>query len=150
MAPADERDADRSPDAMGEIAFRGDVVMKGCPKKPSATARIQDRSKDIVVSGGGNIGSIEVEDAFYRHPAVVARAVVARPDATRGEAPIAFVELKAGAAVTAAEPVGHGEALLAGDKVPRDMRFEPIPTTSTGKIRKFAPRERAEAGGAGS
>ena len=151
---------------MGEIMFRGNIVMKGYLKNPKATAKafeggwfhtgdlavmeadryvkIKDRSKDIIISGGENISSIEVEDALYRHPAVMACAVVAKPDAKWGETPVAFVELKGGAKVTAAELVAHCKSLLAGYKVPREIRFEPIPKTSTGKIQKFQLRERAQ------
>jgi fatty-acyl-CoA synthase len=150
---------------MGEIMFRGNIVMKGYLKNPSATdkafaggwfhtgdlavlepdryVKIKDRSKDIIISGGENISSIEVEDALYRHPAVLACAVVARPDPKWGESPLAFVELKPGSPVTAAELIAHCKALLAGYKVPRDIRFEPIPKTSTGKIQKFQLRARA-------
>ena len=150
---------------MGEIMFRGNIVMKGYLKNPAATekafeggwfhtgdlavmepdryVKIKDRSKDIIISGGENISSLEVEDALYRHPAVMACAVVARPDAKWGETPLAFVECKPGASVTAAELVAHCKGLLAGYKVPRDIRFEAIPKTSTGKIQKFQLRERA-------
>ncbi|MFZ4651224.1 MAG: acyl-CoA synthetase [Rubrivivax sp.] len=150
---------------MGEIMFRGNIVMKGYLKNPAATAKafaggwfhtgdlavmesdryakIRDRSKDIIISGGENISSLEVEDALYRHPAVMACAVVARPDPKWGETPLAYVELKPGAQADAAELVAHCKALLAGYKVPRDIRFEPIPKTSTGKIQKFQLRERA-------
>ena len=153
---------------MGEIMFRGNIVMKGYLKNPAATAaafeggwfhtgdlaviepdryvKIKDRSKDIIISGGENISSIEVEDALYRHPAVMACAVVAKPDAKWGETPLAFVELKPGASVTAAELVAHCKSLLAGYKVPREVRFEPIPKTSTGKIQKFVLRGLAEVG----
>jgi fatty-acyl-CoA synthase len=149
---------------MGEIMFRGNIVMKGYLKNPSATqqafeggwfhtgdlavlepdryAKILDRSKDIIISGGENISSLEVEDALYRHPDVVACAVVARADDKWGETPVAFVELRDGATVTAAELVGHCKHLLAGYKVPREVRFEDIPKTSTGKIQKFALRQR--------
>ena len=151
---------------MGEIMFRGNIVMKGYLKNPAATsksfeggwfhtgdlavlepdryAKIKDRSKDVIISGGENISSIEVEDALYRHPAVVACAVVARPDAKWGETPVAYVELKPGATLTAAELVAHCKGLLAGYKVPREIRFEDIPKTSTGKIQKFQLRERAK------
>ena len=150
---------------MGEIMFRGNIVMKGYLKNPAAPRRrfaggwfhtgdlavlepdryvkIKDRSKDIIISGGENISSIEVEDALYRHPAVLACAVVARPDPKWGETPVAFVELKPGAAADADELVAHCKALLAGYKVPREIRFEEIPKTSTGKIQKFALRQRA-------
>ncbi len=152
---------------LGEIMFRGNIVMKGYLKNPTATdqafaggwfhtgdlavlepdryLKIKDRSKDVIISGGENISSIEVEDALYRHPAVTACAVVARPDAKWGETPVAFVELKAGAVVTAAELVAHCKGLLAGYKVPREIRFEEIPKTSTGKIQKFQLRDQARA-----
>jgi fatty-acyl-CoA synthase len=155
----------RDGQTMGEIMFRGNIVMKGYLKNPVATAKafeggwfhtgdlavmepdgyvkIKDRSKDIIISGGENISSLEVEDALYRHPAVLACAVVAQPDAKWGETPLAFVELKADATVTAAELVAHCKTLLAGYKVPRQIRFEVIPKTSTGKIQKFQLRERA-------
>jgi fatty-acyl-CoA synthase len=155
---------------MGEIMFRGNIVMKGYLKNPTATdkafeggwfhtgdlavlepdryAKIKDRSKDVIISGGENISSIEVEDALYRHAAVTACAVVARPDPKWGETPVAFVELKPGASVTAAELVAHCKGLLAGYKVPREIRFEEIPKTSTGKIQKFQLRERAKSSSA--
>ena len=150
---------------MGEIMFRGNIVMKGYLKNPAATAKafeggwfhtgdlavlepdryvkIRDRSKDVIISGGENISSIEVEDALYRHPAVSACAVVAKPDPKWGETPLAFVELRAGATVSAEALVSHCKGLLAGYKVPREIRFEEIPKTSTGKIQKFELRERA-------
>ena len=155
---------------MGEIMFRGNIVMKGYLKNPAATekafaggwfhtgdlavmepdryVKIKDRSKDIIISGGENISSIEVEDALYRHPAVLACAVVARPDAKWGETPVAFVELRVGAEVDAAALVAHCKTLLAGYKVPREIRFEDIPKTSTGKIQKFMLRERAKSASA--
>ena len=155
---------------MGEIMFRGNIVMKGYLKNPVATdkafeggwfhtgdlavlepdryAKIKDRSKDVIISGGENISSIEVEDALYRHPAVTACAVVARPDPKWGETPVAFVELRPGASVSAAELVAHCKSLLAGYKVPREIRFEEIPKTSTGKIQKFQLRERAKSSAA--
>jgi len=150
---------------MGEIMFRGNIVMKGYLKNPSATTqafaggwfhtgdlavmesdhyvKIKDRSKDIIISGGENISSLEVEDALYRHPAVLSCAIVAKPDVKWGEVPLAFVELKPGSNVTEAELIAHCKSLLAGYKVPRDIRFEAIPKTATGKIQKFALRERA-------
>jgi fatty-acyl-CoA synthase len=155
---------------MGEIMFRGNIVMKGYLKNAAATdkafaggwfhtgdlavleadryVKIKDRSKDIIISGGENISSIEVEDALYRHPAVLACAVVARPDPRWGETPLAFVELKPGASVGAEELVAHCRSLLAGYKIPREIRFEPIPKTSTGKIQKFQLRERAKSSSA--
>jgi fatty-acyl-CoA synthase len=155
---------------MGEIMFRGNIVMKGYLKNPAATersfaggwfhtgdlavlegdryAKIKDRSKDVIISGGENISSIEVEDALYRHPDVTACAVVARPDPKWGETPVAYVELKPGSTVTAADLIGHCKALLAGYKVPREVRFEDIPKTSTGKIQKFELRARAKSSSA--
>ena len=156
--------------AMGEIMFRGNIVMKGYLKNPAATqeafaggwfhtgdlavmepdryVKIKDRSKDIIISGGENISSIEVEDALYRHPAVLACAVVARPDPKWGETPLAYVETKPDALVTAQDLIAHCKSLLAGYKVPREIRFEPIPKTSTGKIQKFQLRERAKSASA--
>ena len=153
---------------MGEIMFRGNIVMKGYLKNPTATeqafaggwfhtgdlavmepdryVKIKDRSKDIIISGGENISSLEVEDALYRHPDVLSCAVVAKPDAKWGETPLAYVELRLGAQVTAEELVAHCKSLLAGYKVPRDIRFAPIPKTSTGKIQKFELRNRAKLG----
>ena len=155
---------------MGEIMFRGNITMKGYLKNPAATdkafaggwfhtgdlavmepdryVKIKDRSKDIIISGGENISSIEVEDALYRHPSVMACAVVARPDPKWGETPVAYVETKPGAQVTAADLVAHCKGLLAGYKVPREIRFEAIPKTSTGKIQKFQLRERAKSASA--
>jgi len=144
---------------MGEIMFRGNIVMKGYLKNPKATdaalaggwfrtgdlavlepdryAKIKDRSKDIIISGGENISSIEVEDALYRHPAVLACAVVATPDPKWGETPLAYVELRAGAAASAAELVAHCRALLAGYKVPREIRFiDELPRNAAGKVLK--------------
>ena len=151
---------------MGEIMFKGNIVMKGYLKNARATqeafaggwfhtgdlavmepdryVKIKDRSKDIIISGGENISSLEVEDALYRHPAVMACAVVAKPDAKWGETPLAFVELKPGALVKQEELISHCKSLLAGYKVPRDIRFEEIPKTSTGKIQKFQLRARAK------
>jgi fatty-acyl-CoA synthase len=155
---------------MGEIMFHGNIVMKGYLKNPQATdksfaggwfhtgdlavmepdryVKIKDRSKDVIISGGENISSIEVEDALYRHPAVLACAVVAKPDPKWGETPVAYVEIKQGAEVTAADLIAHCRALLAGYKVPKEIRFEAIPKTSTGKIQKFQLRERAKSSSA--
>jgi fatty-acyl-CoA synthase len=110
--------------------------------------KIKDRSKDIIISGGENISSLEVEDALYRHPAVMACAVVARPDPKWGEVPLAYVELRPGTEASADELIGHCRALLARYKVPKEIRFEPIPKTSTGKIQKFQLRERARSASA--
>jgi fatty-acyl-CoA synthase len=154
-------------ETMGEIMFRGNVVMKGYLKNPTATAeafkggwfhtgdlavlepdryvKIKDRSKDIIISGGENISSLEVEDALYRHPSVVACAVVAKLDDKWGETPWAYVELKPGSTTTAQELIAHCKSLLASYKTPKEIRFEEIPKTSTGKIQKFQLRERANA-----
>jgi fatty-acyl-CoA synthase len=155
---------------MGEIMFRGNITMKGYLKNPKATEaafkggwfhtgdlavmepdrymKIRDRSKDIIISGGENISSLEVEDALYRHPAVAVCAVVARPDEKWGETPLAFVELKPGASPSADELIAHCRGILAGYKVPREVRFEPIPKTSTGKIQKYQLRAIAKSASA--
>jgi fatty-acyl-CoA synthase len=152
-------------ETMGEIMFKGNIAMKGYLKNPKATQeafaggwfhsgdlavqypdgyiKIKDRSKDIIISGGENISSIEVEDVLYRHPAVLAAAVVAKPDARWGETPCAFVELKAGAQVTPEDIVAHCKQHLAGFKVPRAVVFGELPKTSTGKIQKFELRKQA-------
>jgi fatty-acyl-CoA synthase len=154
---------------LGEVMFRGNIVMKGYLKNPEATAeafaggwfhsgdlgvlypdgyiQLKDRSKDIIISGGENISSIEVEDALYRHPAVAVCAVVAKPDEKWGETPIAFIELKPGVPQpTVEEIIAHCRAHLAAYKVPRYVEFTEVPKTSTGKIQKYALRERAKAG----
>jgi len=170
MDPQGMREVAADGQTMGEIMFRGNIVMSGYLKNPTATdeafaggwfhtgdlavlepdryVKIKDRSKDIIISGGENISSLEVEDALYRHPSVLACAVVARPDPKWGETPVAFVELQVGAEVDAANLVAHCKGLLAGYKVPREIRFEPIPKTSTGKIQKFQLRERARSAAA--
>ncbi|GAB4209767.1 MAG: acyl-CoA synthetase [Tibeticola sp.] len=150
---------------MGEIMFRGNITMKGYLKNPEATReafrggwfhsgdlavqqpdgylKIKDRSKDIIISGGENISSLEIEDVLYRHPDVVAAAVVARPDPTWGETPCAFIELRPGAQLTPEAVVAHCRAHLAGFKIPRAVVFGELPKTSTGKIQKFELRRRA-------
>ena len=165
MEPEHMQELPADGQTMGEIMFRGNIVMKGYLKNPKATAeafaggwfhtgdlavleadryvKIKDRSKDIIISGGENISSLEVEDALYRHSAVMACAVVAKPDEKWGETPVAYVELKEGASVSAADLLAHCKSLLAAYKVPRDFRFEAIPKTSTGKIQKFELRKRA-------
>ena len=170
LDPATMTETPADGQTMGEIMFRGNIVMKGYLKNPHATTaafeggwfhtgdlavmepdryvKIKDRSKDIIISGGENISSLEVEDALYRHAAVMACAVVAKPHPKWGETPLAFVELKPGATVTADELVAHCKVLLAGYKVPREILFEPIPKTSTGKIQKFQLRERAKSAAA--
>ena len=152
---------------MGEIFMRGNIVMKGYLKNPRATEEafaggwfhsgdlgvmhpdgyieLKDRSKDIIISGGENISTIEVEDVLYRHPAVLEAAVVARPDPMWGETPCAFVTLKPEAAATADEIIAFCREHLAHFKAPRTVLFEALPKTSTGKIQKFALRERAKA-----
>ncbi|MBK0393002.1 acyl-CoA synthetase [Ramlibacter algicola] len=152
-------------ETMGEIMFRGNITMKGYLKNPKATEeafaggwfhtgdlavqypdgyiKIKDRSKDIIISGGENISSIEVEDVLYRHPDVLAAAVVAKPDPRWGETPCAFVELKPGAATKAQDIVTHCRKHLAGYKVPKAVVFGELPKTSTGKIQKFELRKRA-------
>jgi len=157
-------------ETMGEIMFRGNITMKGYLKNPNATAeaftggwfhsgdlavmqpdgyvKIKDRSKDVIISGGENISSLEVEDVLYRHPAVLAAAVVAQPDPKWGETPCAFVEVKPGANVTEAELIEHCRSHLARFKAPRAVVFGELPKTSTGKIQKFILRERARSASA--
>jgi fatty-acyl-CoA synthase len=152
-------------ETMGEIMFRGNLVMKGYLKNPAATddsfrggwyhtgdlavmepdgyVKIRDRSKDIIISGGENISSIEVEDVLYRHPAVMTAAVVAYPDEKWGEVPCAFLELREDAKLTEAEIVAFCRERLAHFKVPKRFFFGEVPKTSTGKIQKFLLRERA-------
>jgi fatty-acyl-CoA synthase len=150
---------------IGEVMFRGNIAMMGYLKNPAATEealrggwfhsgdlavlqpdgylRIKDRSKDIIISGGENISSIEVEDVLYRHPAIVAAAVVAAPDARWGEVPCAFVELREGAVVGEDELLAHCRQHLARFKMPKRVVFGPLPKTSTGKIQKFLLRQQA-------
>ncbi|HTN49416.1 MAG TPA: acyl-CoA synthetase [Burkholderiaceae bacterium] len=157
-------------ETMGEVMFRGNIAMKGYLKNPKATEeafkggwfhsgdlavvypdgylRIRDRSKDIIISGGENVSSIEVEDVLYRHPAVIAAAVVAQPDPKWGEVPCAFIELKDGAQATAEEIIGHCRRFLAGFKVPKRVVFGELPKTSTGKLQKFVLRQRAKSASA--
>jgi 3-(methylthio)propionyl---CoA ligase len=156
----------RDGETMGEVMFRGNVVMKGYLKNRRATEeafaggwfhsgdlgvmhrdgyiQLKDRSKDIIISGGENISSIEVEDALYKHPAVQAAAVVAKPDEKWGETPCAFVELKPGATADANEMIAWCRKNLAGYKCPRHVVFTELPKTSTGKIQKFRLREMAQ------
>ena len=153
-------------ETMGEVMFRGNVVMKGYLKNPKATAeafkggwfhsgdlgvmhsdnyiQLKDRSKDIIISGGENISSIEVEDCLYKHPAIQAAAVVAKPDEKWGETPCAFVELKPGKIVSAEDIVEWCRKGLAKFKVPKHVVFTELPKTSTGKIQKFKLREKAK------
>jgi fatty-acyl-CoA synthase len=158
----------RDGETIGEVMFRGNVVMRGYLKNMASTDKafaggwfhsgdlavmhpdgyiqIKDRSKDIIISGGENISSIEVEDALYRHPAVQAAAVVAKPDEKWGETPCAFVELKPGATATVEELLAWCRKHLAHYKCPRDIVFTELPRTSTGKIQKFRLREMAREG----
>jgi fatty-acyl-CoA synthase len=154
-------------ETLGEVMFRGNVVMKGYLKNkpstdkafaggwfhsgdlgvkhPDGYVQLKDRSKDIIISGGENISSIEVEDALFQHPSVQLAAVVARPDDKWGETPCAFVELKPGMSATAEELIDWCKGLLARYKCPRHILFTEIPKTSTGKVQKFVLRERARA-----
>jgi len=156
----------RDGESLGEVMMRGNVVMKGYLKNKTATdkafaggwfhtgdlgviypdgyVQLKDRSKDIIISGGENISSIEVEDALYKHPAVASAAVVAKPDDKWGETPCAFVELRPGQTATAEEIIAHCRLHLAGYKVPRIIVFAEIPKTSTGKIQKFKLRDMAK------
>jgi fatty-acyl-CoA synthase len=153
-------------ETMGEIMFRGNITMKGYLKNPKATdeafrggwfhsgdlavmqpdgyVKIRDRSKDIIISGGENISSLEVEDVLYKHPAVLAAAVVAKPDPKWGETPCAFVELKPGASVSESELMEFCRGQLAKFKAPRAIVFGELPKTSTGKIQKFVLRDKAK------
>ncbi|CAN5275262.1 acyl-CoA synthetase [soil metagenome] len=155
----------RDGETIGEVMFRGNIVMKGYLKNEKATKEafdggwfhtgdlgvldefgyviIKDRSKDIIISGGENISSVEVEDVLYKHPAILFAAVVAKPDAKWGEVPCAFVELKDGATATEAEILAYCKSVLPGFKSPKSIVFGAIPKTSTGKIQKFMLRDQA-------
>jgi fatty-acyl-CoA synthase len=157
----------RDGEMLGEVMMRGNVVMKGYLKNKSSTEKafaggwfhtgdlgvmhpdgyiqLKDRSKDIIISGGENISSIEVEDALYKHPAVMAVAVVAKPDDKWGETPCAFIELKPGTQASNDELLQWCRKHLASYKCPRHIVFADIPKTSTGKIQKFKLREMAKA-----
>jgi len=153
-------------ETIGEVMFRGNIVMKGYLKNPQATEeafaggwfhtgdlgvlhddgyiQLKDRSKDIIISGGENISSIEVEDVLYKHPDVAAAAVVGKPDDKWGETPCAFIELKGGRQLSKDDMIAHCREHLAGYKVPRLVVFSELPKTSTGKIQKFKLREQAK------
>jgi fatty-acyl-CoA synthase len=157
-------DVPRDATSRGEIMFRGNGVMKGYYKNPEATAeafsggyfhsgdiavihpdghvQIADRSKDIIISGGENISSVEVENTLMTHEAISLCAVVAKPDDRWGEVPCAFVELKEGHSVSEADLIAFVRARLAGFKTPKHVVFETLPKTSTGKIQKFELRKR--------
>jgi len=166
MDPKTMREVPRDGETIGEIMFRGNLTMKGYLKNEKATreafengwfhsgdlavlepdgyAKIKDRSKDVIISGGENISSLEVEDTLYRHPSVLVCAVVAQYDEKWGESPCAFVELRPGTDATEAELIEHCRAKLARFKAPKRVVFGPVPRTSTGKIQKFVLRERAK------
>jgi fatty-acyl-CoA synthase len=166
MDPETMRPVPADGETMGEIMFRGNITMKGYLKTPAATdeafrggwfhsgdlavmhpdgyVKIKDRSKDVIISGGENISSQEVEDVLFGHPAVMLAAVVAQPDPKWGETPCAFIELKDGATATEAELVEFCRARMARFKAPRTVIFGALPKTSTGKIQKFLLRERAK------
>ncbi|MDH3221000.1 MAG: acyl-CoA synthetase [Gammaproteobacteria bacterium] len=165
MDPETMQPVPRDGETIGEIMFRGNIVMKGYLKNPSATTKafeggyfhsgdlavchpdgyieIRDRSKDVIISGGENISSIEVEAVLYRHPAVLEAAVVAMPDDKWGETPCAFLTLREGAEVSEQDVIDYCRDNMARFKVPRKVVFGPLPKTSTGKIQKFELRERA-------
>jgi fatty-acyl-CoA synthase len=163
LDPDTMQEVPRDEETIGEVMFRGNIVMKGYLKNEKATQEafaggwfhtgdlgvldkdgyviIKDRAKDIIISGGENISSVEVEDVLYKHPAVLFAAVVAKPDTKWGEVPCAFIELKQGAEATEAEILSYCKVRLPGFKSPKAVVFGPIPKTSTGKIQKFALRE---------
>ena len=166
MDPETLREVPADGETMGEIMFRGNITMKGYLGNPAATEeafrggwfhsgdlavkqpdgyiKIRDRSKDVIISGGENISSQEVEDVLHGHPAVMVAAVVAQPDPKWGETPCAFVELKEGASATAEELIEFCRARMARFKAPKSVIFGPLPKTSTGKIQKFLLREKAK------
>jgi fatty-acyl-CoA synthase len=164
--PETMREVPRDGKTIGEVMFRGNIVMKGYLKNEKATQEafaggwfhtgdlgvldehgyitIKDRSKDIIISGGENVSSVEVEDILYKHPAVLFAAVVAKPDPKWGEVPCAFVELKDGAEATEAEIIAYCRERMSGFKTPKAVVFGPIPKTSTGKIQKFLLRNEVQ------
>ncbi|HEV7877007.1 acyl-CoA synthetase [Bradyrhizobium sp.] len=164
--PETMRQVPRDGETIGEVMFRGNIVMKGYLKNEKATKEsfaggwfhtgdlgvldehgyviIKDRSKDIIISGGENISSVEVEDVLYKHPAVLFAAVVAKPDAKWGEVPCAFLELKDNATTTEAEIIAFCRAQMPGFKTPKAVVFGTIPKTSTGKIQKFMLRDQVK------
>jgi len=166
LDPLTMREVPRDGETIGEVMFRGNIVMKGYLKNEKATREafqggwfhtgdlgvldehgyviIKDRSKDIIISGGENVSSVEVEDILYKHPAVLFAAVVAKPDPKWGEVPCAFVELKDGASATEAEIIAHCRGQMSGFKTPKSVVFGPIPKTSTGKIQKFLLRNQVD------
>ena len=165
--PETMEEVPRDGETMGEVMFRGNVVMKGYLKNPKASTeafeggwfhsgdlgvwhadnyiQLKDRSKDIIISGGENISSLEVEDILYKHPDIIEAAVVARPDEKWGETPCAFITLKTGASLTEAEIIAYCRENLAHFKCPKTVVFTDLPKTSTGKVQKFKLRDRAAA-----
>src|SRR5690242_14144477 len=166
LDPQTMREVPRDGETIGEVMFRGNIVMKGYLKNEKATQEafaggwfhtgdlgvldengyiiIKDRSKDIIISGGENISSVEVEDILYKHPAVLFAAVVAKPDPKWGEVPCAFIELKEGAKATEAEIIAYCKSHMSGFKTPKAVVFGTIPKTSTGKIQKFLLRNEVQ------
>ncbi|UFZ05739.1 acyl-CoA synthetase [Bradyrhizobium ontarionense] len=166
LDPETMKEVPHDGETIGEVMFRGNIVMKGYLKNEKATQEafaggwfhtgdlgvldehgyviIKDRSKDIIISGGENISSVEVEDILYKHPAVLFAAVVAKPDPKWGEVPCAFVELKEGAEATEAEIIAYCRSHMSGFKTPKAVVFGPIPKTSTGKIQKFLLRSQVD------
>jgi fatty-acyl-CoA synthase len=166
LDPLTMREVPRDGATIGEVMFRGNIVMKGYLKNEKATEEafaggwfhtgdlgvldehgyviIKDRSKDIIISGGENISSVEVEDVLFKHPAVLFAAVVAKPDPKWGEVPCAFIELKDGASATEAEIIAYCRGQMSGFKTPKAVVFGPIPKTSTGKIQKFLLRNQVD------
>ena len=166
LDPLTMREVPRDGETIGEVMFRGNIVMKGYLKNEKATQEafhggwfhtgdlgvldeygyviIKDRSKDIIISGGENISSVEVEDVLFKHPAVLFAAVVAKPDPKWGEVPCAFIELKDGASATEAEIIAYCRSQMSGFKTPKAVVFGPIPKTSTGKIQKFLLRNQVD------
>ena len=153
-------------ETMGEVLMKGNIVMKGYLKNPEGTEQafaggwfhsgdlgvlhsdgyieLKDRSKDIIISGGENISSVEIENVLYQHPDILEVAVVARPDDKWGETPCAFVVLKSGISIQEKEVIKFCRSKLAGFKVPKKIVFSELPKTSTGKIRKSVLREKAK------
>jgi fatty-acyl-CoA synthase len=173
MTVIDQQDGGRVPadgQTIGEVVFRGNITMKGYLKNPDATqqafeggwfhsgdlaviepdgyVKIKDRAKDVIISGGENISSIEIEEVLYRHPAVALAGVVAQPDPKWGETPLAYVELKPGAQASEAELIEYCRAKLPRFKAPKNVVFGPLPKTSTGKIQKHVLREHARSASA--
>ena len=168
LDPETKQPVPRDGETIGEIALRSNTIMKGYLKNLDATAQsfdggyfssgdlavmhpngyieVKDRLKDIIISGGENISSVEVENALHRHPEVAIAAVVAKPDEKWGEVPCAFVELKDGATVTAEELMTFSREHLPGFKIPKQVVFGEIPKTATGKLQKFELRGKIKRG----